>query len=61
MCAKSSFPDLYGMLNSIRVQIEFLKASVNDRPSDRELQRRLRKAMNQEQIILAKLTEYSTN
>jgi hypothetical protein len=61
MCAKSSFLDLYGMLNSIRVQIQFLKASLNDRPWDRELQRRLRQAQSHEQMLLAKLAEYTMN
>jgi hypothetical protein len=61
MHANNSIHDLHGMLNSIRVQIQFLKASLNDRPWDRELQRRLRKATSQEQIILGKLTEYTTN
>jgi hypothetical protein len=59
MSAKNSISDLHGMLNSIRVQIQLLKASSDDR--DRELQRRLRKATSQEQMLLAKLAKYTTN
>jgi hypothetical protein len=57
----NSVSDLQGMLSSIRVQIQFLKASLDDRPWDREVHRRLRKAIGQERMILAKLTELTTN
>jgi hypothetical protein len=53
--------DLNGVLNSIRTQIQFLEASVASRPDDTELQKRLRKAKNQERLIMAKLCEQTMN
>jgi hypothetical protein len=38
--------ELHAMLNVIRIQIEFLEASVKHEPEDRELEKRVKRAKN---------------
>jgi rubrerythrin len=56
MDSDQSLADLKAMLKAIRTQIELLEGQTTKGP-DKELRKRLKKAKNEESVLLSKLRE----
>jgi ribosomal protein S15P/S13E len=59
MVGKTELSNVRAMLTGIRLQIELLQKAVEQNPQDKESRKRLREAKAQENVILAKLREWT--